>query len=369
MQRAGSLRNAVSSEPSRESIGIECHRLTVPLQRPGNRGKAVRQSAGHALELNACDKDGTMNLARAIVDFEVHLVAERGLSAHSVRAYRSDLAALADFLEHHADATHATADSATVDSITLDALRDWLWYASQHGLTKSTLARRSASVRSFTAWLRRIEATPTDVGLRLGSPKPDRHLPRVLSASAVDDVLVSLALRAGSGEPSYLRDLALVELLYASALRVSEVTGLDLADADLSRLTVRVTGKGSRERVVPFGVPARDALQRYIEAGRPRMLDPDRPVAAVFLGARGARLGTRSVYGLIAGLLADLAGTGPAGPHVFRHTAATHLLDGGADLRAVQELLGHSSLGTTQIYTHVSTERLKESYRIAHPRA
>lgn len=325
-----------------------------------------------------------MNLARAIVDFETHLVAERGLSAHSVRAYRSDLAALADFLEHHADATHATGDSTavrsvavnsatvdstTVDSITLDALRDWLWHASQHGLAKSTLARRSASVRSFTAWLRRIEATPTDVGLRLGSPKPDRHLPRVLSASAVDDVLVSLALRAGSGEPSYLRDLALVELLYASALRVSEVTGLDLADADLSRLTVRVTGKGSRERVVPFGIPARDALQRYIEEGRPRMLDPDRPVAAVFLGARGARLGTRSVYGLIAGLLADLPGSGPAGPHVFRHTAATHLLDGGADLRAVQELLGHSSLGTTQIYTHVSTERLKESYRTAHPRA
>ena len=315
-----------------------------------------------------------MNLARAIDDFETHLVAERGLSGHSVRAYRSDLAALADFLEQRASATPATGDSAavcsvTVDLVTLDALRDWLWHASQHGLAKSTLARRSASARSFTAWLRRSALTATDAGARLGSPKPDQHLPRVLSASAVDDLLVSLALRTASGEPRCLRDLALVELLYASALRVSEVTGLDLTDVDLSRLTVRVMGKGSRERVVPFGVPARDALQRFLDEGRRRMLDPGKPIAAVFLGARGGRMGTRSVHALIADLLAGIPGSGPSGPHVFRHTAATHLLDGGADLRAVQELLGHSSLGTTQIYTHVSTDRLRQSYLTAHPRA
>ena len=339
-----------------------------------------------------------MNLARAIDDFETHLVAERGLSAHSVRAYRSDLAALADFLAERGapstlqpdpavesaaidtaavnpayfdtpDSPSSSLASITLDAITLDALRDWLWHASQHGLAKSTLARRSASARSFTAWLRRSALTATDVGARLGSPKPDQHLPRVLSASAVDDLLVSLALRAASGDPRCLRDLALVELLYASALRVSEVTGLDLTDVDLSRLTVRVMGKGSRERVVPFGVPARDALQRFLDEGRRRMLDPEKPIAAVFLGARGGRMGTRSVHALIADLLAGIPGSGPSGPHVFRHTAATHLLDGGADLRAVQELLGHSSLGTTQIYTHVSTDRLRQSYLTAHPRA
>lgn len=316
-----------------------------------------------------------MILARAIDDFETFLVAERGLSAHSVRAYRSDLAAFAEFLTQRNDETAAP----LVDDVILDALREWLWHASQHGLAKSTLARRSASVRGFTAWLCRTGVTAQDAGARLGSPKPDQHLPRVLSASAVDDLLISLALRAASGQPSYVRDLAIVELLYASALRVSELTRLDLADIDLSRLTVRVTGKGSKERVVPFGVPARDAVQRYLDEGRPRMLEAAQPSAqqssssppdaAVFLGARGARLGPRAVYGMIAELLSDIPGSGPAGPHVFRHTAATHLLDGGADLRAVQELLGHSSLGTTQIYTHVSTERLTQSYRTAHPRA
>jgi integrase/recombinase XerC len=158
---------------------------------------------------------------------------------------------------------------------------------------------------------------------------------------------------------------------------VSELTGLDIASLDLDRLTVRVLGKGSKERVVPFGVPALRAIVGYLEAGRPHLV-ADPPSAgigaggsagALFLGARGGRMSSRSVYQLVAGLLADLPGSGPSGPHALRHTAATHLLDGGADLRAVQELLGHASLGTTQIYTHVSTERLKESYRIAHPRA
>lgn len=315
------------------------------------------------------DETDIVTLARTIDDFETHLVAERGLSPHTVRAYRADLSALVDFLDSRREGATDAGRDLPLEAITLEALRDWLWHASEHGLTKSTLARRSASVRSFTSWLRRTGATPTDVGARLGSPKPDHHLPRVLTRSAVDDLLVSLALRAAFGNPASLRDLALVELLYASALRVSEITGLDLADLDLGRLTVRVTGKGSKERVVPFGAPARDAIVRYLDEGRPRLITSDAPALAVFLGTRGGRLGTRSAYALIADLLADIPGSGPAGPHVFRHTAATHLLDGGADLRAVQELLGHASLGTTQIYTHVSTERLKESYRTAHPRA
>jgi integrase/recombinase XerC len=182
----------------------------------------------------------------------------------------------------------------------------------------------------------------------------------------MDEVLAQLTDQASSGDPVAARDLAIVELLYASALRVSELVGLDLTDVDMGRLSVRVMGKGSKERVVPFGIPALHALTAW-EAHRTELITGR--TAALFLGARGSRIGTRTVYQLIAGILAELPGSGPSGPHTLRHTAATHLLDGGADLRSVQELLGHASLGTTQLYTHVSAERLKETYRTAHPRA
>jgi len=191
----------------------------------------------------------------------------------------------------------------------------------------------------------------------------------VLTRPQVDSLLDDLAARAATGEPAALRDHAVVELLYASALRVSELVGAKTADLDLERMTVRVLGKGGKERVVPFGIPARRALEAYLADARDVLRgDRDDP-GTVFLGARGRPLSTRAVYELVARLLVDLPGSGPAGPHAFRHTAATHLLDGGADLRAVQELLGHASLATTQIYTHVSSERLRESYRLAHPRA
>jgi integrase/recombinase XerC len=190
----------------------------------------------------------------------------------------------------------------------------------------------------------------------------------VLTRAQVDALLQGLADRATTGDPGSQRDLAVIELLYASALRVSELVGLDVGSLDLHRRVVRVLGKGAKERVVPFGVPAARALATYLDEGRAALLG-GRADTAVFLGARGARLSTRAVYALVAGLLADLPGSGPAGPHAFRHTAATHLLDGGADLRAVQEILGHASLGTTQIYTHVSAERLASAYRTAHPRA
>lgn len=300
-----------------------------------------------------------MELEKAVSDFTVYLTAERGFSAHTVRSYRSDLARLIEFA--------GSRQASQVADIDLELLRDWLWQGSQSGLAKSTLARRSAVARSLTAWLARTGATQTDAAARLRAPKPDQHLPRVLTRPQVDEILAGLAARAASEDPIAHRDLAIVELLYASALRVSEVTGLGVADVDLGRLTVRVIGKGSKERVVPFGVPAKDAIAAWIERARPLVLVE--PTSALFLGARGKRLGTRTVYELVARLLEGIPGSGPSGPHAFRHTAATHLLDGGADLRAVQEMLGHASLGTTQIYTHVSMERLKESYRIAHPRA
>jgi integrase/recombinase XerC len=209
----------------------------------------------------------------------------------------------------------------------------------------------------------------TDAGARLKAPRPDQHLPRVLTRSQIDEILSGLAARAETGDPVAVRDLAIVELLYASALRVSELAGLKVADIDRTRLTLRVLGKGSKERVVPFGVPAARALDAYLSDARPVLLDGRPDTGAVFVGARGAAVSTRTVYELVAGLLREVPGAGPSGPHALRHTAATHLLDGGADLRAVQELLGHTSLSTTQIYTHVSSERLKQAYATAHPRA
>ncbi|TFB90908.1 tyrosine recombinase XerC [Cryobacterium algoricola] len=314
-----------------------------------------------------------MPLAALLEDFTVYLAAERGFSPNTVRAYRTDLRGLLAFA-----AERGVGDT---DGLSLDLLRDWLWVATQAGLSKATIARRSASARSFTAWLTRTGVSPLDPAVRLRSPKPGRTLPRVINRAQMQALLDHLELRARAGGPHELRDQAIVELLYASGLRVSELVGLDVPDVDLSQLTVRVTGKGSKERVVPFGVPAQRALIAYLKRARPMLLAaPEEPSgniagstagrpAALFLATHRRRIGVRAVYRLVAGLLAEIPGNGPAGPHALRHTAATHLLDGGADLRAVQELLGHASLGTTQIYTHVSAERLRQSYQNAHPRA
>ncbi|PRY69956.1 integrase/recombinase XerC [Glaciihabitans tibetensis] len=301
---------------------------------------------------------GEMQLERAVQDFVVYLSAERGFSAHTVRSYTSDLRDLVEFA--------ATRGVEQTDQLDLELFRDWLWRGSTSGLAKSTLARRSAASRSLSGWLRRSDITPTDPAVRLRAPKSDHHLPRVLTRAQVDAVFADLSALASTGDVAAARDLAVVELLYASALRVSELVGLDLDDIDSGRLTARVIGKGSKERVVPFGIPAQRALQQYLPL-RETLIT--RPTAALFLGARGGRLGTRAVYELVASILETIPGSGPSGPHTLRHTAATHLLDGGADLRSVQEMLGHASLGTTQLYTHVSAERLKESYKMAHPRA
>jgi integrase/recombinase XerC len=302
-----------------------------------------------------------VDLRASIDGYLRHLELDRGFSAHTLRGYRTDLLDLADFA--------AAADLDDTAGIDLELLRGWLWRGSSAGLAKATLARRSAAARGYTKWLARTGVTDADSGSRLKAPRPDRHLPRVLTRPQVDGLLDDLAARAATGEPNAVRDLAVVELLYASALRVSEVVGAKVADLDLERMTLRVLGKGGKERVVPFGIPARRALDAYLRDARAVLRgDRDDP-GTIFLSPRGRALSTRAVYELVAHLLVDLPGSGPAGPHAFRHTAATHLLDGGADLRAVQELLGHASLATTQIYTHVSAERLKESYRLAHPRA
>ncbi|WP_139416898.1 tyrosine recombinase XerC [Agromyces laixinhei] len=310
-----------------------------------------------------------MKLDRLLDDYLSHVAVERGYSPHTVAAYRSDLIELIAFAEGR-DGT----DAAAID---LPLLRDWLWAATERGLARTSIARRAASARGFTAWLSRRGELGADPGARLKAPRAQRTLPRVITGQAVTDALAVLSARAADGAPTEVRDVAIIELLYASALRVSELVGLDLDDVDRRRRIVRVLGKGAKERMVPYGAPAARALDRYLDAARPLILDgaaggrepASVATRAVFLGARGGRMGVRSVYRLVAAILAEIPGTGPSGPHAFRHTAATHLLDGGADLRAVQEFLGHASLGTTQIYTHVSAERLKQSYRTAHPRA
>ncbi|MDM7886611.1 tyrosine recombinase XerC [Curtobacterium sp. RHCKG23] len=302
-------------------------------------------------------------IVAAVESFLEHVRHARGLSDQTVRAYANDL--------DHFVAFAAARGSTGLQDLGLELLRDWLWEADQRGLARSTIARRSSSVRAFTRWASETGVLATDPGVRLRAPKGATHLPRVVSSDQVRMVLDQLAVRADTDGAGALRDLAVVELLYAAAIRVSELVGIDVVDLDRSRLTVRVLGKGGKERVVPFGVPARDALEAWLERGRPVLggrTTPPEP-SALFLGDRGARLGVRSAYRIVARALEGLPGAGPSGPHTFRHTAATHLLDGGADLRAVQELLGHASLGTTQVYTHVSSARLREVYRTAHPRA
>lgn len=300
-----------------------------------------------------------MDLPSAADAFTTHLEQVRRLSAATVRAYRSDLRDLADAV-----------GAVPLREVDLEALRDWLWRATQRGDARSTLARRAAAARSFFAWAKDEELIVVDPALRLIAPKRGRTLPAVASKEGLRHMLDERARSAAGGDPVALRDHAMLELLYGSGMRVSELCGLDVDDLDLDRGTARVWGKGSKERVVPFGTPAAAAIGAYLTRGRTALIARAATTSpAVFLGARGGRIGPRTVYALVAAALGPIIGSDAVGPHALRHSAATHLLDGGADLRAVQEILGHASLGTTQIYTHVSSERLAATYRLAHPRA
>ncbi len=298
--------------------------------------------------------------AAALVDYERHLRSVRGLSPHSVRAYLADAASL---LDH---AARMGRDQVAV--LDLPVLRSWLARLASSGQARSSVARRAAAARSFTGWARRDGLADADAGALLASPKATRPLPGVLRQEEAVALLDVAALAADDGSPSRLRDVAVLEVLYASGIRVGELCGLDLGDLDRTRLLLRVVGKGDKERVVPLGLPALRAVDAWVERGRPALVTA-RSGAALFLGARGGRVDPRTVRRTVHDLLGHVPGAPDLGPHGLRHSAATHLLEGGADLRSVQELLGHATLATTQIYTHVSVDRLKATYDQAHPRA
>ncbi len=303
--------------------------------------------------------------SKRLAAFERHLAAERGLSPHTVRAYLGDVCAL---LEHAC--LGGLSDLAALD---IGVIRAWL--AAQHasGMARATLARRAAAARAFTAFAHSRDWLDSDPGPLLGMPKPVRHLPNVLAREQMAAVLAhsgSASGTAGDRRAAAIawRDAAIMELFYASGIRVAELCGLDTGDIDDERRTVRVLGKRSKERVVPIGIPAAEAVRQWRDAGRP-LLASERSGPALYLGARGGRLDPRTARRVVHERIAAAGSVPDAGPHGLRHTAATHLLEGGADLRSVQEILGHASLASTQIYTHVSVERLLSAYRQAHPRA
>ncbi|MFC3688316.1 tyrosine recombinase [Aquipuribacter hungaricus] len=283
---------------------------------------------------------------------------ERGRSPATVRAYRADVTAL---LRHAAGL-----GVGDVGGLTTAHVRSWLGAGAAAGWSRATTARRAAAARTFTSWAVRQEVLSTDPAARLATPRRSRHLPRVLDEAEARRLCEAAGAAAGSG-PVGARDHALVELLYATGARVGEVVGVDVGDVDRERLALRVTGKGDKERVVPLGLPALRAVDRWLAQGRPALAVDGSP-PALFLGARGGRLDQRQAREAVA-RAARAAGLTDVHPHALRHTAATHVLDGGADLRCVQELLGHATLTTTEIYTHVSQARLLAAYHRAHPRA
>jgi integrase/recombinase XerC len=299
-------------------------------------------------------------LSETLVEFERYLTAQRDLAAHTVRAYVGDIA---DLVAH---ASRLRLERAA--DIDLRCLRSWLANQQTRGRARTTLARRASAARVFTAWLARTGRADADAGSALATPKGRRTLPRALTTAEADELVEAAVAAAGEAGPVGLRDAALLELLYATGIRVGELTGLDIDDLDRERRVVRVRGKGRKERVVPYGLPCAKAVEHWLAEGRPA-LARDGSGPALFLGARGGRVDQRTVRAMVHARLADVPGAPDLGPHGLRHTAATHLLEGGADLRAVQEILGHASLATTQIYTHVSSERLRSAYRQAHPRA
>jgi integrase/recombinase XerC len=294
-------------------------------------------------------------------EFDEYLALQRGRSDHTRRAYLGDLRSLFGFLDERAP-------DVTLTQLTLPVLRSWLAAQAGAGAARTTLARRTSAVKTFTAWALRSGLMDNDPATRLQVPKARRTLPSVLRQDQALDAMSAAELGAQQGDPLALRDRLIVEMLYATGIRVSELCGLDLDDVDMSRRLLRVLGKGNKQRTVPFGEPALRALKSWVADGRPALaIETSGP--ALLLGSRGKRIDPRQARTVVHQTMAAVDGAPDIGPHGLRHSAATHLLEGGADLRVVQELLGHSTLATTQLYTHVTVARLRAVHDQAHPRA
>jgi integrase/recombinase XerD len=294
-----------------------------------------------------------------VLDFLAYLEFERGLSRNTLEAYRSDLLQFGRFLDER-NATAAEATSADVS--------DFLTHLAEGNgrppASPATIHRKAACLRSFYRHLRREGVRDSDPMATISGPRRGRRLPKVLTRGEVSKLME----QPKGTEPTALRDRALLELMYACGLRASEAIGLDVSDVDLEDGVLRARGKGSKERVVPIGSQAVDAVRRYLERGRPAIAR-GRPVSALFLNFRGESLTRQGLYKIVRRHAVTAGLADRMSPHTLRHTFATHLLAGGCDLRSVQEMLGHADVATTQLYTHLSSERLKDVYFKAHPRA
>ena len=305
--------------------------------------------------------DDPGDYASILDDYARHLELERGRSEHTRRAYLADLRSLFAFLDERAP-------GAGLSAVSLPVLRSWLAAQAGAGTARTTLARRTSAVKTFTAWASRRGLLADDPAVRLQLPKARRTLPAVLRQDQAIAAMAAADLGAEQGDPLALRDRLIVELLYATGIRVGELCGLDVDDIDTGRRVLRVLGKGNKQRTVPFGRPALAALNAWLADGRPALVTPDSG-PALLVGPRGKRLDPRQARTVVHQTVGAVDGAPDIGPHGLRHSAATHLLEGGADLRIVQELLGHSSLATTQLYTHVTVARLRAVHDQAHPRA
>ena len=320
----------------------------------------LRNTFRDRVDMERPELEVTANFARALDAFRSFLVDERNLAENTVRAYLNDLETLGDYARKEG--------KGDPNELSLALVRSWLATMQLGGAARTSMARRASSIRVFTGWAHRRGVIESDFAVTLVSPKSHRTLPGVLNRGQADEVLDALDAAANEDEtPLTLRDRAIVEVLYATGIRVSELCGLNRESLNFDRRTLQVIGKGNKERTVPFGDPARLALESWIARGRDSMMKERS--RALFVGVKGKRIDPRTVRTLVHEALLASPGAPDMGPHGLRHSAATHLLEGGADLRTVQEILGHASLGTTQIYTHVSIDRLKEAFKNAHPRA
>ncbi|GAA1742872.1 tyrosine recombinase XerC [Rothia terrae] len=302
---------------------------------------------------------------QAVRAFERFLTYEKHRSPQTIRAYVSDITSLLGYAKRHG--------VMELEEITIEHMRGWLGTHYAGNSARSSMARRASSLRTFFSWAEEEQLITQNPSLALVTAAKNKYLPEVLSKQHMETLLTSLQeqLQLAPRDAKLLRLIAVVELLYATGMRISELTGLNLSSIDRENLTMRVIGKGNKERVVPFGKPAMDALNQWVMRGRPQWFphETSATIEALFIGPQGKRANPRQIREDLTRLLRQLDNTNASGAHVFRHTAATHLVEGGADIRSIQELLGHSSLATTQIYTHVSIDRLAGTYAGAHPRA